>query len=139
METIENLQKKYETYCIEHWETMNEGNSKKANQIHKKIIRLVKNAEKDNQMDAFIPFLENNNEHIRLRTADFFLETNPELALKVLYELLNSTNFFISAIAESTINLYIKNQQSTFKKIRIQLFLNAIKLICRCKYRRKSL
>ena len=106
METLENLRDKYGKYCQEHWDAMNEGNSKKANQIHRKILHLIKKAEVTNQMDAFIPFLENNNEHIRLRTADLYLQANPKLALEVLYELLNSKDFFISTMAKATIKLY---------------------------------
>lgn len=106
METLENLRDEYEKYCQEHWIAINEGNSRIANLIHKKITQITQKAKDSNLFDIFIPFLEHENENTKLWTACLYLDIYPKEALKVLKELSKSSDFIISFEAKATIKLY---------------------------------
>ena len=106
METIENLKKQYVKHCQEHWVAINNGDSKNANKLHKKIILVAKKIIASGKFDMINDFLESQDENIKLWTACLQLRTYPDKALKALHELTCSSNFFISFDAKETIKLY---------------------------------
>ena len=106
MGTIESMKEKYETLCAEHGNALNEGDSKRANFLHKKIMLLIQQAKYANHFDIFLPFLESKNENVKLWTATGYLQTHPLIALKALEELSKSPDFFINWKAKATIKLY---------------------------------
>ena len=106
METIENLKDKYEKYCKERGIALSDGNSKKADFLHKKITRLIQLATESNLYEIFIPFLNSEDENVKLWTACEYLQTQPGIALKALNELSKSSDFLISFKAKATIRLY---------------------------------
>ena len=108
METIESIKEKYVLYIQQHAAAYNEGSAKVANRIHKKIMLLAQKAKKTNQMDSLLPFLENENEDVRLWTASIFLQTYPETVLIVLNKLTESTNYDISFKAKGIVDMYKK-------------------------------
>ena len=106
MEIVEKFKNEYEKYCKERGMALSEGNSKKANFLHKKITHLMQQAIDANLFDIFIPFLESEDDSVKLWTACEYLQAYPEISLKALSDLSKSSDFLISFKAKATIKLY---------------------------------
>lgn len=70
-----------------HHSTILEGDSKYANRLHKKLMKLYQKAKKIGKQHLFLEFLNDDNEGVRLCAATFSLHSNPELALQCLGDL----------------------------------------------------
>ena len=66
MEIVEKLKNEYEKYCKERGMALSEGNSKKANFLHKKLTHLMQQAIDANLFDIFIPFLDVHTKQINI-------------------------------------------------------------------------
>lgn len=108
MEEKEIMKEDFIKYVLEHANAEKEGNSKKANRIHKKIATLYQKAKEKGYIDIFHSLLDCKNEDIRIWAASFSLKTEPRKARKALVKLTHSKSIFISFPAKSILESFDK-------------------------------
>ena len=110
METIGNLQKKFEYYAEQQYIAFSEGGGRKANIWHKKIMKLYEMCQTLKCTDMFRTFLFHENENVRLWAAGFCRNEYPKESMKVLKKLLRSSEPIISLSAKVLLEPFNKKK-----------------------------
>lgn len=103
----EKIRQLFVNYSLKHQESLFNGDSKLANKIHKKLHKLYDEAKLSDQISIFSEFLENENENVRLWSAIFTINYNPEISKKALSKLSKSETI-VGLSAKTTIELWKK-------------------------------
>ena len=93
METEKNL-KKFVDASIKYGEALEMGDSPKANRYSKIIRNLRKQFRDEKNTELLYPFLDNQNNYIKLNVAVSLMEVRPDVAEKVLIELSTEKGLF---------------------------------------------
>jgi len=85
--TEEKIREEFLEIASRHHLTIFEGESKYANRLHKKLMKLYQKAKKVGKQHLFIEFLNDDNEGVKLWAASFSLHSNPDSARQCLEDL----------------------------------------------------
>jgi hypothetical protein len=105
---MEDIKDKFFALAIEHGNAINKGDSKKANNLHSKIMKLYKKLKEQNNYFPFLDGIKQENESIRHWSSVFLIRYDPALAEENLNELVR-LNSIISLNAQLTLDLWKKN------------------------------
>lgn len=97
------------TQAANHYSATLEGDYKKANKIHKKLMKLYEKANGIDEKNIFLEFLNNPNEGVRLWAATFSLKSNPETAVNCLNDLAGLPTI-VSMDAKMVLGLWEKGE-----------------------------
>lgn len=104
---MENLLKSFIDYAKKHGEYINEGNYKKANTVHSKLMKLYETIKQEHCWDLFEKCLDNDDDFVRLWAATFLLKNNEKQALLKL-DVLKGAGGIASLSASTVIDMWSK-------------------------------
>ena len=110
METVEDLQSKFEYYAEQHYAALQEGGGSRANKWYKKIVKLHELSVNIMNENIFKRFLSHENECVRFWAACFCLQDSPQEAQSVLKKLLKSSEPYISISAKANLESFSKSE-----------------------------
>ncbi len=84
---IKEIKNDFVVDATDHHLAILEGDHKKANRLHKKLMKLYKQAKNMECLNIFLEFLDHSNEGVILWAATFLLNTNSEVAVRTLNKL----------------------------------------------------
>ncbi|WP_440881128.1 hypothetical protein [Tenacibaculum sp. C7A-26P2] len=105
MITIDKIKEGFLSEAIEHGKAIAIGDNKKANKLHKKLHNLYSKAKKQNVVNVFEEFLNEDDENVRFWAATFSLSSSPELAEKSLAKLTELSSI-TGLSAKTTLHLW---------------------------------
>lgn len=106
---IEKIKSDFVAQAAEHYSATLEGDYKKANKIHKKLMKLYQKANNIDEKNIFLEFLDAPNEGVRLWAATFSLKSNSELAVNCLNNLVELPTI-VSMDAKMILGLWEKGE-----------------------------
>ncbi|MBV8327827.1 hypothetical protein [Chryseobacterium sp.] len=104
METL-NLKKEFLKESNLYEKGMLNGNYKEVNKAHQRVHKIYEEIRKNNIYNFFETFLDNENDYVKLNAATFSLKTSPEIAEKILEELIH-TSSILATTAKMTLDLW---------------------------------
>lgn len=88
METIDTIKNEFLNLADSYYKAQLEGDWKKGNKFHKKLMEFYKNKGKNFQ-NMYIEYINHANDWVRLWAATFLLKSHPDMAIGCLQKLSN--------------------------------------------------
>ncbi|WP_187274351.1 DUF2019 domain-containing protein [Paenibacillus sp. N3.4] len=102
--------------CVNHGDGTESGNFKKANKAANQIYDVVTELKNQNNLQYLVQFLQHENDSVKLWSAGYLLNLQPEIALSALQTIMGRPKSLVSFSAEVTFSEWQKGTLKMYFK-----------------------